>query len=151
MASISDNGNKLKQIFVLMQFVCIGILAFFSELIALDVILILQIAAIIFGIWAVRSVGQNNWSVYPVPNLESSITRVGPYKFVRHPMYTSLIFFFLPPALRANSSFSWIVYSVLVITLILKIHFEERQLLKKHPEYSEFKKSTKKRVIPFLW
>ena len=94
---------------------------------------------------------QNNWSVYPIPNQSSSISALGAYKLVRHPMYTALIFFFLPVALRANGTFSWIVYGVLVSTLVFKIIFEEKQLLKKHPEYADFRKATKKRLIPYIW
>ena len=122
-----------------------------SNVFALDVILLVQLAAIIFGVWAVQSVGQNNWSVYPVPNPESSIIRVGPYKIVRHPMYTSILFFFLPMVIRSNDWFSWTVYGILLLTLILKISYEEKQILSKHSEYAEFKKLTKRRVIPYLW
>lgn len=122
-----------------------------SNLIELDVILLVQIAAFVFGIWAIRSVGQHNWSVYPVPNPESSITRVGPYKIVRHPMYTAIIFFFLPMVIRANDWFSWTIYGILFLTLVFKIRYEEKQILAKHPEYEEFKQLTKKKLIPFLW
>jgi protein-S-isoprenylcysteine O-methyltransferase Ste14 len=141
----------MKHIYVFFQFLCIALLAFFGDVIVFDLGLILQAAAIAFGIWAVRSVGQNNWSVYPIPNEESSISAKGAYKYVRHPMYTSIIFFFLPMQFRVYDWFSWIVYSVLVITLVLKIRFEEKQILTKHPEYAEFKKVTKQRLVPFIW
>lgn len=141
----------MKHLFVLSQFVCIAILAFFGDIFAIDVVLLIQVAASLLGLWAVRSVGENNWSVYPIPNQSSSISALGAYKLVRHPMYTALIFFFLPAALRANGTFSWIVYGVLVSTLVFKIIFEEKQLLKKHPEYADFRKATKKRLIPYIW
>lgn len=94
----------------------------------------LQLLGVALGIWAVRSLGENNWSVYPTPNEGSSISATGAYKYVRHPMYTALILFFLPVALRADGWFSWILYGVLVFTLFVKILFEERQLIKKHAE-----------------
>ncbi|PCJ63908.1 MAG: hypothetical protein COA58_14855 [Bacteroidetes bacterium] len=141
----------MKHLFVLSQFICIGILSYFGRIIAFDAKAVLQLAAIAFGIWAVRSVGENNWSVYPIPNEQSSISAIGAYKYVRHPMYTALIFFFLPVGLRTNGWFSWIIYGILVLTLIIKIMYEEKQLINKHPEYSKFKKVTKKRLIPFIW
>ena len=107
--------------------------------------------AIAFGIWAIKSVGEANWSVYPTPNKGSIISEREAYKIVRHPMYTALVLFFLPVALRANGFYSWTIYGVLVITLILKIIYEEKQLLVKHTEYADFKKITKKRLIPYIW
>jgi protein-S-isoprenylcysteine O-methyltransferase Ste14 len=130
---------------------CIALLTYFGEVVALDVVMLLQVAAVGLGLWAVRSVGDNNWSVYPVPNPQSSIANHGAYKYVRHPMYTALILFFLPVALRADGPFSWGIYSILVGTLCFKIGYEERQILLKHPEYADFKKVTKKRLIPFVW
>jgi protein-S-isoprenylcysteine O-methyltransferase Ste14 len=141
----------MKHIFVFFQFLCIAILAFVGNVVVFDLGLILQVAALAFGIWAVQSVGQNNWSVYPIPNKESSVAAKGAYKYVRHPMYTSLIFFFLPMQVRLNDWFSCLVYAILVITLILKIWFEEKQISAKHPEYVAFKKVTKQRLVPFIW
>jgi protein-S-isoprenylcysteine O-methyltransferase Ste14 len=143
--------STLKQVFVFFQFLCIGILAFVSPVFRLDVGLLVQIAAIAFGIWAVLSVGQNNWSVYPVPNESSSISAKGAYQFVRHPMYTSILFFFLPQEIRVNFWGNWVVYAILVITLVLKIRFEEKQILMKHPEYEVFKKQTTKHLVPWVW
>ena len=141
----------MKHIFVFFQFLCIAILAFVGNVVVFDLGLILQVAALAFGIWAVQSVGQNNWSVYPIPNEESSISANRAYKYVRHPMYTSIIFFFLPMMFRTSSWSVLIIYGVLVITLVLKIRFEEKQILTKHPEYAEFKKVTKQRLVPFVW
>jgi protein-S-isoprenylcysteine O-methyltransferase Ste14 len=118
---------------------------------AFDWYFLLQVVGAGIGIWAVRSIGENNWSVYPIPNENSSISAKGVYKIVRHPMYTALVLFFLPVALRANGWFSWIVYGILVLTLVVKIIFEERQMADKHPDYLDFKKATKKRLIPFVW
>ena len=141
----------MKHIFVFFQFLCIALLAFFGDVIVFDLGLILQVVAIAFGIWAVRSVGQNNWSVYPIPNEESSISARGAYKYVRHPMYTSIIFFFLPIMFRTTIWPVWLIYGLLVLTLVLKIRFEEKQILTKHPEYAKFKKVTKNRLVPFVW
>ena len=141
----------MKHLFVLSQFICIAILCYFGHVLAIDLIFNIQLVALEFGVWAIKSVGENNWSVYPIPNQTSSISALGAYRIVRHPMYTALLLFFLPIALRADGFFSWTIYGVLIFTLILKIIFEEKQLTKKHSEYADFKKVTKKRLIPFVW
>ena len=141
----------MKHIFVLSQFISIALLSYFGNVLTFDWYVMLQLVVVALGIWAVRSVGENNWSVYPTPNEVSSISTTGAYKYVRHPMYTALILFFLPVVLRADGFFSWTIYGILILTLIVKIIFEERQLIKKHTEYTHFKKVTKKRLIPFVW
>ena len=141
----------MKNLFVISQFLCIGILTYLGKVLAVDVYSILQAGAIALGIWAIKSVGENNWSVYPTPNEESNISANGAYKFVRHPMYAALILFFLPVAIRPDGFFSWSIYIFLVLTLIIKVIYEEKQILKKHPEYAGYKKVTRKRLVPFIW
>ncbi len=141
----------LTPLIVLSQFISIGFLVFTSKIVVLDIGLIFQALFLAFGVWAIKSVGEQNWSVYPLPNSNSSVSNSGPYNYVRHPMYTTLIFFFLPMVIRENNWYSWLFYGILGLTLILKISFEEKQLIAKHPEYQDFKLATKYRLIPFVW
>jgi protein-S-isoprenylcysteine O-methyltransferase Ste14 len=93
----------------------------------------------------------NNWSVYPVPNKGSAISSLGAYRYVRHPMYTALLLFFMAVAIRANGPFSWAIYGILWIMLLTKVLVEEHKITQKHPEYTQYKRVTKKRLIPFVW
>lgn len=139
-----------KQLFVLIQFICIFVLVIFGTVFKLDWGLIAQLIALFIGIWAIQSVGQNNWSVYPVPNENSSISTRGIYKFVRHPMYLGVLLFCWPIALRDLETWSLMVALTLNITLIFKIVYEEHLLQHKHPSYNKTFASTK-RLIPFIW
>ena len=141
----------MKHVFVLIQFICIFILLLTSSVIAVDVGLAIQIASILIGIWSIKSLGDSNWSVYPTPNENSSLSCNGPYKYVRHPMYTTVIFFFLPMVFRDADWFNWMIYGILAITLLFKINYEEKQLVAKHPEYAEYIKVTSKRLVPWVW
>jgi protein-S-isoprenylcysteine O-methyltransferase Ste14 len=142
--------NILKQTFVFFQFVSILILVIFGNVLVWDWGLLLQVLAVFIGIWAIKSVGKNNWSVYPVPNDESSIASGGIYKFIRHPMYLAVLLFCWPIALRSLEVWALITALVLTGTLVLKIFYEERLLEEKHTEYKSLFSKTK-RLIPFVW
>jgi protein-S-isoprenylcysteine O-methyltransferase Ste14 len=141
----------MKHVFVFIQFLCITILSYFGDALAFDVLILLQLVAIVLSLWAIRSVGDNNWSVYPVPNKGSAISSLGAYLYVRHPMYTALLLFFMAVAIRANGPFSWAIYGILWIMLLTKVLVEEHKITQKHPEYTQYKRVTKKRLIPFVW
>jgi protein-S-isoprenylcysteine O-methyltransferase Ste14 len=120
-------------------------------IVVFDLGIIVQVAAILLALWSIKSVGDNNWSVYPTPNDNSTISSKGPYLFVRHPMYTSLLVFFIPMVIRATDWFSWTIYGILTITLVCKIVYEEKLLVKKHPDYQDYKNLTKKRLLPYIY
>ncbi len=55
-------------------------------------IIIGQLLSIGFSIWARRSFQKNQFSIHAEPSNGMLLTK-GPYKYVRHPMYTSALFF----------------------------------------------------------
>lgn len=143
--------RSMKHIFVFFQLLFIAFFFYFGTVFKPDWFLLVQIAGIVLGIWAIQSIGENNWSVYPIPNKESTVTKAGPYAYLRHPMYAALLLFMAGISLRSYGWFTWMMYGLLLFLLFLKIRLEEKQLVAKHPEYDEYKKRTKKRLIPYLW
>ncbi|MDG2454444.1 MAG: isoprenylcysteine carboxylmethyltransferase family protein [Bacteroidia bacterium] len=141
----------MKHLFVFFQLLFLLFFFYFGKVLQFDWFTTLQLASIVLGLWAIRSVGENNWSVYPIPNKDSTITSTGPFGYIRHPIYTALLLFMAGIALRSYGWIIWMVYGLLLILLVLKIVYEEKQLLAKHAEYADFKKTTKKRLIPYIW
>ncbi len=141
----------MKQILVFLQFGSITALILNGGLFQLDVVLLFQVLGLYLGFWSIKAIKMNNWSVYYSPNPDSTIESSGPYAIIRHPMYSALLLFFIPIALRSSTLFSYITLAILTLTLIVKIVYEESALKSKHPEYAEFMKKTKKRLIPFVW
>jgi protein-S-isoprenylcysteine O-methyltransferase Ste14 len=83
---------------------------------------------------------------------EQKIIKTGPYKIVRHPMYTGGLIFILFTPLALGSYWALIPFSIItVLPLILRIINEEKLLTANLPEYSEYCKKTKYRLIPFVW
>ncbi len=86
----------------------------------------------------------------PIPLDASELRTGGIYRFIRHPMYTSVIFVFIGITLYLRAYYSFILNVGAVIFLLTKISFEEKQLLEKFPEYKAYRSRTKK-LIPFIY
>lgn len=76
---------------------------------------------------------------------------VGPYAWVRHPMYVSslLVFFATPVALG-----SWwgLVPALLTLpSFVARILAEEDTLLRELPGYADYRKKVPWRLIPWIW
>lgn len=83
---------------------------------------------------------------------EQKIIETGPYKVIRHPMYTGGLVFVLFTPLALGSYWALIPFSITtVIALILRIINEEKFLVANLPGYSEYCQKTKYRIIPFVW
>jgi len=90
------------------------------------------------------------FSGYVILKKGHRVVRSGVYRYVRHPAYVgaSLQAIGFPLILNAH----WgLIFSVLfVITLLIKIKYEERVLAKQLPEYEKYQKEVGM-LIPKLW
>ena len=75
----------------------------------------------------------------------------GLYGIVRHPMYAVTIILFLAMPLILGSIFSFMVFLIYPIIIVMRIRNEENVLEKELQGYSEYKKKVKYRLIPFIW
>jgi len=75
----------------------------------------------------------------------------GPYKYVRHPMYSSAIIMFFSIALALGSLYALIPAALSSIALIIRTHFEDKTLQKDLKGYKEYIKKTRYRLLPGFW
>jgi protein-S-isoprenylcysteine O-methyltransferase Ste14 len=83
---------------------------------------------------------------------DQKVIETGPYKIVRHPMYTAILILsvFTPVALGSY----WALIPFLTGTpavLVLRIRDEEKFLIGHLPGYREYCRKTRYRLVPFLW
>ncbi len=138
-------------IYVFFQFAFLLGLFFYVDYSRLGIIsLILIVSGGITGVWAIFTIGWKRVNILPEVRESTVFTRTGPYRFIRHPMYSALIFAGLGAVLTRNDIISWGLFAGLVLALGFKIRYEEKQLAMHFPAYKSYQKETK-RVIPFIF
>jgi protein-S-isoprenylcysteine O-methyltransferase Ste14 len=109
----------------------------------------LIIIFLIPGSWAVICM-KFRFNVAPDLLSGSRLVMKGPYKFIRHPMYSTVLGITLIVVIFSFSFFLAVIWLILLITLIVKLSYEENLLEKEFSLYAEYKGKSK-RLIPFLY
>lgn len=140
---------------VFLQFLCIALLAsplsdFFSLTIMTLLGLMLVADATALALWALISMKRGTFRVLPEPSINAQLTMNGPYKWIRHPMYTAVLLAGLGAAITHTTLFHCIILLCLSLVLSFKIKREEAALLKRYSEYQAYR-SRSKALIPFLY
>ena len=83
---------------------------------------------------------------------DQRIIDTGPYKIVRHPMYTGGLIFIVFTPLALGSWWALIPFLICYpAALVLRIRTEEKFLITRLTGYEEYCRKTKYRLIPYLW
>jgi protein-S-isoprenylcysteine O-methyltransferase Ste14 len=112
-------------------------------------LLIAEILLCIGGLWCALLLNKN-FSVLPAPVESAKLIKSGPYKYVRHPIYTVVILLALIWISEKFSVVNLIVFISLILIFIVKINYEENFLKKKFPDYENYISESKK-LIPFIY
>ncbi len=111
-------------------------------------LLITSICFAVIGIYLLRSKGKAEKRVIEATQ---NLVETGLYKYIRHPLYSSLIYLGMGAFLKDVSVVSSIVMIILVINFYLTAKEEELFNIKQFGcEYEEYMKRTKM-FIPFLF
>jgi len=145
-------GPKCKSgILVGMQMVCILFLLVKIPALQSDLwALIVSFIGLALGFWAVLTMQLDNLSVTPDVKKDARLVIAGPYKVIRHPMYSAVLLTFLPFVLDRPSLFLCIVFMALLTTLVIKLNYEETLLKTHFKDYEEYSKHSW-RLIPFIY
>ena len=107
-----------------------------------------QVAAVILNLWARISFQKGTFRVTAAPSGAPIITR-GPYRFIRHPMYSAALIFIWAGVASHLSVFTLAIGIAITAVVITRVIVEERLLRAKYPEYLDYSRSTKP-LIPFV-
>jgi len=79
------------------------------------------------------------------------VISTGPYKWVRHPMYSAiaLMMLFTAPALGSYVALPF--FALVLPVLAMRLRNEESVLCRELPGYSEYRKGTPYRLVPYIW
>jgi protein-S-isoprenylcysteine O-methyltransferase Ste14 len=87
-------------------------------------------------------------TVVPLPKEEGKLSTTGLYRYVRHPMYTSVLLLALGIASHAGSAIKYLLVILLFVLFYVKSVFEEKYLRLKYSQYASYSARIP-RFIPF--
>ncbi|MBW7887087.1 MAG: isoprenylcysteine carboxylmethyltransferase family protein [Bacteroidetes bacterium] len=108
------------------------------------------LVSLFLGLWAIQTMRLSNVRIMPEPKFDAVFIQTGPYKFIRHPMYLSVLLFTLGYVIEKTNPITIVCWFLLFITLHVKISYEENLLKQKFPLYMEYSRQSK-RLIPFIY
>lgn len=103
----------------------------------------------VLGVLGVKHLG-NNRTPYPQPLADSELITTGIYRFVRHPLYSSLVFAGIGWGLIWSSAPALAIATINVFFFDAKARLEERWLQKRFPAYAAYSQKVK-RLVPFIY
>jgi len=109
----------------------------------------IQVFAAGLMIWARLTFGIRSFNASANATKGKLVTN-GPYRWFRHPIYTSIIYFFIGSAIAFP--FIEVIGAVFLIIagLFVRMLLEEKSLSMTYQEYAEYCRTTK-RIIPFIF
>ena len=108
-----------------------------------------QTVAVSIFAWARLTFGRRSFHVGADPTA-GALIRSGPYRWIRHPIYTAVCLFAWG-GIAANGSAGVLALGALLTAgAVLRIICEERLLIERYPEYLEYARSTN-RMLPFVF
>src|SRR4051812_21439507 len=109
----------------------------------------LQIAAAALWLWARIAFGRRSFHPGPEPTPGGIVTR-GPYRHVRHPIYTAVSVLAWPAALADGSPAAIALAALVTGAAVTRMLCEERLLQRMYPDYAAYARTTR-RMIPFVF
>jgi protein-S-isoprenylcysteine O-methyltransferase Ste14 len=112
---------------------------------------ILFALCVAFGSWAIVVNRFFETTVRIQTDRGHKVITGGPYRFVRHPGYLSMILGALSASFIIGSGYSLIPCGVAIIALLVRTYLEDRTLQEELNGYREYASRVRWRLIPGLW
>ena len=107
------------------------------------------VAGLFVTIWARRTLA-GNWSGDVTLKQGHELVKAGPYRFVRHPIYTGLLLMCLGSAMESGRLRSWLGVACVAVGFWIKLKQEEKLMLRHFPDdYPSYRKQVKA-LVPFV-
>jgi protein-S-isoprenylcysteine O-methyltransferase Ste14 len=104
-----------------------------------------------FVLWVMRA----NSFAAPVVRLQTErghhVISTGPYAFVRHPMYSGAVLFFVGVPLLLGSWWGLAMSPLFAVLFAIRARIEERMLIAGLPGYADYAAQVRYRLAPGIW
>lgn len=115
---------------------------------ASPIVIAVQVAAVALNLWARASFKKGTFRVGAAPG-GTSIINNGPYRLIRHPMYSAVLLFVWASVAGHPSALTISIGTLVTAIGIARVVVEERLLRASLAGYPNYAKSTKA-LIPFV-
>jgi protein-S-isoprenylcysteine O-methyltransferase Ste14 len=144
------NDKLYPKFLVFLQFGLIGLMILFSHGILNSIPgMLLFSLGLILGLWALNHNKRGNFNIQPKLKDGCHLVTSGAYKYIRHPMYTSVILMMLGVLVSTPTLLEFLLFIALIIVLVLKAKREEKLWCGHDEAYIEYKRETKL-FIPYI-
>jgi len=110
---------------------------------------VLCFIGLVFALWARVALGRN-WSGVVTLKEGHELVEHGPYRFVRHPIYTGILTMFFATALALGHLSGFAGALLMFASFWIKLRDEEKLMLQQFPERYAAYRLRAKRIIPFV-
>ena len=110
--------------------------------------LVLGGLALVF--WSWRTLG-SAFSPLPAPAREGRLVDSGPYRLVRHPIYSGVVMLLVGAAALMGSGQGMVTALLLLLLFAAKARREESRLDLAYPGYADYRRRVRYRLLPGLW
>lgn len=111
--------------------------------------ILLETLAVALMVWSRLTLGKRSLHAAADPTLGGLVT-TGPYRFIRHPIYSAACLFGLTGVLMQASLTNFLLGGLLCIGALGRMLCEEHLMSRIYPEYRHYAKVTK-RVLPYIF
>ena len=126
-----------------------GLLVDHALLSSSPALVVAQACAVALMVWARATLGRRSFHAAADPTAGGLVTS-GPYRFIRHPVYTAACLFGCAGAAGNPSPRSALFCVLLIVGAVIRMLCEERLLESSYPEYREYARTTP-RMVPFVF
>ncbi|MEO9211422.1 MAG: isoprenylcysteine carboxylmethyltransferase family protein [Ginsengibacter sp.] len=101
----------------------------------------LFITGIIMSVASIVTLNKN-LSPFPTPKQSAVLIQSGIYKYIRHPIYSGILFFTLGFSMYSENTLRLLIFFALLILFRFKAAYEEKLLQDKFSNYGAYKNTT---------
>ena len=112
--------------------------------------IIIQLLSVGLMIWARITLGVRSFHA-AANTTKGELITTGPYRWVRHPIYASIIIFFMASLISFPYLKTIIGVILIFVGLLTRMLLEEKSLKKIYKEEYEIYSKHTKRIIPFIF
>lgn len=152
------DDKKFMLVFVVAALIWLVAVGLDHRMHASDVSLALQVVGLAlyllstaFIMWVFRA----NSFAAPVVKVQAGrhqhVVSTGPYAFVRHPMYSSVMLFFFGVPLLLGSWWGVAIAPIFLVLFAIRTRIEERELVAGLPGYADYAARVRYRLLPGIW